>query len=143
MLVNNLIEKYIESNAFGRLIGMDWKIIEPGQIEYRLTVGPQHLATPHAAHGGLIGALVDGALGTAGLSLVHNEYKAVSTIEYKLNFISPALLHDELIAYGKVISQGKRILVIACDVFARNRENKLIAKAMGTFNAYDARKAGL
>jgi uncharacterized protein (TIGR00369 family) len=139
----DLIQKYIKSNAFGRLVGMDFKIMSPGNIEYRLKVEKQHLATPHAAHGGMIGALVDGALGTAGLSLVYKEYKAVSTIEYKLNFLSPSYLGDELLAIGKVESQGKRILVISCDVFCINRENILIAKALGTFNAYDAVKAGL
>src|SRR3954463_14688628 len=108
----DLIQKYIRSNAFGKLIGMDFTIIEPGHVEYKVKVEAQHLATPHAAHGGMIGALVDGALGTAGLSLVYKENKAVSTIEYKLNFLSPALLNDELLAIGKVESQGKRILVI-------------------------------
>jgi uncharacterized protein (TIGR00369 family) len=138
----NLVERYIQSNAFGRLIGMDFKIISPGQIEYYLTVKKEHLATPSSAHGGLISALVDGALGTAGLSLVHTENKVVSTVEYKINFLAPVLLKDQLTAKAKVEQKGKRILVISCDVFCVNRENALVAKAMGTFNAYDAVKAG-
>lgn len=139
----NLIEKYIESNAFGRLMGMEFKIIEPGKVEYHLTVTKNHLATPHAAHGGMLGALVDGALGTAGLSAVYQDGKVVSTIEYKLNFLAPCYAGDQLIAYGKVESMGKRILVISCDVVCVNRDNKMIAKALGTFNAYDAEKAGI
>ena len=139
----DLIQKYIRSNAFGKLIGMEFKVIVPGQVEYSVRVEPKHLATPHAAHGGMIGALVDAALGVAGLSMVYQEYKAVSTVEYKLNFLSPAYLNDELVAFAKVESQGKRILVVSCDVICKNRDNKPIAKALGTFNAYDARKAGL
>jgi uncharacterized protein (TIGR00369 family) len=139
----DLIQKYNESNAFGALIGMAFKIIEPGKIEYRLKVKKKHLATPRAAHGGLLGALVDGALGTAALSLVYKDLKAVSTIEYKLNFLAPALMDDELLAIGKVISHGKRILVVTCEVFCVNREKKLIATALGTFNAYPAEKAGM
>jgi NAD(P)-dependent dehydrogenase (short-subunit alcohol dehydrogenase family) len=82
-------------------------------------------------------------LGTAALSAVASNQQVVSTIEYKLNFLSPAFEGDELVAIGKVESQGKRILVVTCVVLCQNRDNKLIAKAMGTFNAYDAAKAGM
>jgi len=139
----DLIQKYNNSNAFGDLMGMNFDIIAPGHIEYHLKVEAKHLATPMAAHGGMMGALVDGALGTAALSLVYKENKAVSTIEYKLNFLAPSFLNDQLLAVGKVISQGKRIIVSSCEVYCTNRENKLIATALGTFNAYDAVKAGL
>lgn len=139
---NNLIEKYIANNHFGKLIGMDFKIITDGSIEYYLTINKNHLATPNSAHGGVIASLVDAALGVAGLSMVYKENKVVSTVEYKTNFINPALINDELKAVAKVEQRGKRILIISCDVFAINRNNTLIAKALGTFNAYDAVKAG-
>jgi len=142
MIEKNLIEKYIENNLFGKLIGMDFKIIKEGEIEYFLTIDKQHLATPHAAHGGVVSSLVDGALGAAGLSAVYKQNKVVSTIEYKLNFMDPAFLNDKLVAKAKVEQQGKHILIISCDVFCINRENKLLAKALGTFNSYDAQKAG-
>lgn len=138
---NDLIEKYITHNHFGRLLGMDFKIISDGNLEYNLTVNKNHLATPLAAHGGLIAALIDGALGVAALSSVCKENKVISTVEYKTNFLNPALLNDQLKAIAKVEQKGKRIVVVSCDVFAVNR-NVLIAKAMGTFNAYDASKAG-
>lgn len=139
---NTLIEKYVQNNFFGRLVGMDFKIIEEGLVDYYLTITKDHLATPHAAHGGVIAALADSALGVAGLSSVYKENKVVSTIEYKTNFISPAFLNDQLLAKGKVEQKGKRILIITCDIFCVNRDNALIAKSMGTFNAYDAAKAG-
>jgi uncharacterized protein (TIGR00369 family) len=138
----NLIEKYIQNNHFGKLIGMDFKIISDGVVDYSITITKDHLATPHAAHGGVIAALVDGALGVAGLSAVYKENKVVSTVEYKLNFLSPAFPGDQLLAKAKVEQQGKRLLIISCDVICINRENKMIAKALGTFNAYDAAKAG-
>ena len=137
-----LIEKYIQNNFFGKHIGMDFKIIGPGVVEYSLKIQKKHLATPHAAHGGAISALVDGALGVAGLSMVHQENKVVSTVEYKINFLAPAFLDDQLIAKAKVEQKGNRILIISCDVICANREEKVIAKALGTFNAYDATKAG-
>jgi uncharacterized protein (TIGR00369 family) len=139
---NNLIKKYIAYNNFGKLIGMDFKILNEGHVEYTLTINKNHLATPNSAHGGVIAALIDGALGVAGLSKVYKENKVVSTVEYKTNFMSPALLNDTLKAIAKVEQQGKRILIVSCDVFATNRNNIVIAKALGTFNAYDAAKAG-
>ena len=38
--------------------------------------------------------------------------------------------------------KGNRLIIVSGDVFCVNRENSLIAKAMGTFNAYPAEKAG-
>jgi uncharacterized protein (TIGR00369 family) len=138
----SLLEKYIEHNHFGKLIGMDFTIVQDGCVDYKLVLEEKHLATPHAAHGGAIAALVDAALGVAGLSAVHKKNKVVSTVEYKMSFISPALKGDHLIAKAKVESKGKRLMVISCDVICVNRQNKLIAKALGTFNAYSAEKAG-
>ncbi len=139
---NNLINRYNETNAFGKLLGMHFKIINEGTVEYYITITKDLLATPQAAHGGVVSSLVDAALGVACLSLVKNENKAVSTVEFKINFVAPALLNDQLMAKGKVEQKGKRILMASCDVYCVNRENKLIAKALGTFNAYDASHAG-
>ncbi|MGZ4099796.1 MAG: PaaI family thioesterase, partial [Bacteroidia bacterium] len=128
----SLIEKYKQYNFFSKLIGMDFKIISDGVVEYHLTIQKDHLATPNAAHGGAVASLVDAALGVAGLSIVYKENKVVSTVEYKINFLSPVLLNDKLVAKAKVEQRGKRILVSSCDVFCINRENKIIAKALGT-----------
>lgn len=139
---NSLIEKYIANNHFGKFIGMEFRIISEGHVEYDLTINKNHLATPMSAHGGVIAALIDGALGVAGLSKVAKDNKVVSTVEYKTNFMNPALLNDKLKAVAKVEQQGKRILIVTCDVLATNRNDLIIAKALGTFNAYDAAKAG-
>ena len=139
---NKLIEKYIKQNHFGKLIGMHFEIIEEGRITYFLKVKKEHLATPKAAHGGVIASLADAALGVCGLSAVHHENKVVSTVEYKIHYLSPALLNDELTADAEVLKKGKRLLTIECTIKAANRKNEIIAKAIGTFNAYDAAKAG-
>jgi uncharacterized protein (TIGR00369 family) len=137
-----LIDKYRQYNNFGRLIDMDFKIIADGIVEYEMNITQAHLATPGAAHGGVISALVDGALGVAALSAVHKQNKIVSTIEFKLNFMAPALLNDRIVAKAKVDQLGNRIIVSSCEVICKNRDNKLLAIAIGTFNAYDAAKAG-
>jgi uncharacterized protein (TIGR00369 family) len=137
-----LVLNYIQSNKFGELLGMNFEIIDAGEVVYFLKINQSHLATPKAAHGGSIAALIDGALGVAALSAVCEENKVVSTIEFKLNYFSPALVNDEIVAKAKVEQKGKRILFCSCEVSCVNRNNIVIAKAMGTFNAYDAVKAG-
>jgi len=141
MITHPLIAAYTASNAFGKLLGMSFDILSPGQIIYHLKVTPDHLATPQAAHGGCIGALVDATLGVTALSAVCHKNQVVSTVEYKVNFLAPAHLNDELEAKGMIVKQGQRLLVVQCDILAKNR-NVLIACAMGTFNAYEASKAG-
>lgn len=137
-----LIEQYNLHNDFGKTIEMNFDIIEPGIVHYFLTIKQKHLATPLAAHGGVISSLMDGLLGVTALSVVENENKIVSTIEFKINFLSPAFIHDKLQGVGKVEQKGNRLIIVSGDIFCVNRGNILIAKAIGTFNAYPAEKAG-
>jgi len=138
----SILEKYDQLNHFGKLLGMDYTEVSAGKITYRLTIPEKHLATPNAAHGGVIAALMDGMLGVAALSAVAHDNKVVSTIEYKTSFFSPALLGDMLEGKAWVEKAGKRILFSTGEIVATNRNNVIIAKGMGTFNAYPAEKAG-
>ena len=137
-----LIELYIAQNNFGKTLGMDFKIIEPGLVHYFITIKPEHLATPKAAHGGVISALMDGLLGVTALSVSAKDNNIISTVEFKINFLGPAFLGDTLQGIGKVDQQGKRLIITSGDIICPARNNALIAKAMGTFNAYPAEKAG-
>lgn len=138
----NIIEQYIKDNNFGRVVGMEFKIIEPGTVHYFLTINESHLSTPRATHGGVIAAMMDGVLGVAALSKTVEDNKIVSTVEFKINYLSPSLLGDKLMGVGKIDSQGKRLIITSGDIVCTNRNNVLIAKAMGTFNAYPVEKAG-
>lgn len=135
-----LIRKYIELNRFGNLLGMEFKILEPGKIEYTMRISEEHLATPHAAHGGSVAALLDATVGVGALSAVCTENKVVSTVEMKTTFFGPAFLGDELIARSEVMRKGNRILFMEASVY--NQRNELIAKASSTLNAYPMEKAG-
>jgi acyl-CoA thioesterase len=137
-----LIEQYIEQNNFGKTLGMDFRIIEPGLVHYFITIKSNHLATPKAAHGGVISALMDGLLGVTALSVSAAENKIISTVEFKINFLAPALLNDDLIGIGKVEQKGNRLIIVSGDIICPERNNVVIAKAMGTFNSYPAEKAG-
>lgn len=134
-----LILAYKESNEFGKFIQMDFQILSPGKLTYKLIINKNHLATPIAVHGGVISSLMDAVLGVSALSLVCTDKKIVSTIEMKLNFLNPVFLNDELIGTSKVLSFGKRIIIVEGEI--HNQNGKLIAKGIGTFNSYPQEKS--
>ena len=135
-----LIKKYIELNRFGQLLGMQFEILKEGMIEYRMKITEDHLATPHAVHGGSLAALLDATVGVGALSAVCLDNKVVSTVEMKTTFFGPAFLGDELIARSELLKKGNRILFMEAVVC--NQRNELIAKASSTLNAYPMEKAG-
>ncbi|MCC5922961.1 MAG: PaaI family thioesterase [Crocinitomicaceae bacterium] len=133
-----ILTLYQQSNNYGNLLGMELEIARPGEVAYHLLITAQLLATPIAAHGGVVASLIDGAIGVAGLSLVMDEEKVVSTVELKMNFLAPAFEGDRLTAFGKVQHKGKRLLFVECEVI--NQSGSIIAKGSGTLNAYPAKK---
>jgi len=137
--MEKLLKIYNQVNQFGRDNNLNLTIIEPGNISYEMEVLPKHLATPTVIHGGMVAAMMDGVLGVAALSSVAHENKLVSTIEFKVSYFKPAFLGDILTGKGKVDNKGNRIISASGEIY--NQNNELIAKAMGTFNAYPFEKS--
>ena len=138
--MSDLIAQYIAHNNFGPLLGMNFKVNAPGEIEYSLFISKQHLATPFHAHGGCIAALADACMGVAALSLVQEHYKVVSTLEFKISFLQSVKEGENLIARSIVKKNGTSIIFMEANIY--NDKKELIAHTTGTFKAYDAVKAG-
>ena len=136
----NLIDQYIANNKYGKLLGMNFSILEPGLVNYSLRINENHLATPFTAHGGCIASLLDATMGVGALSLVSSKNQVVATVEMKINFLKGAILNDQLIATSKVVKNGNKIIVMQAEI--RNKKKELLALASGTFMPYDAMKAG-
>ncbi len=83
------------------------------------------------AHGGLIFALGDTAAGYAALSVMPLDVEVMS-IELKINFLSPGA--GRLIAKGRVLKPGRRLIVVAADVWAEASDGtqKHVAALQGT-----------
>lgn len=135
-----LIQQYIKGNHFGLLLDIDFEITEKGKVLYWATIEEKHLATPQAAHGGLLATLCDGALGIAALSETVENNHIVATVEMNIKYLRPVLLGDRIEALGEVIKSGKRLIFSEAKVY--NQKQELIAAASGTFNAYPKEKAG-
>ncbi|MEM6566175.1 MAG: PaaI family thioesterase, partial [Pseudomonadota bacterium] len=58
----------------------------------------------------------DSAAGYAALTTMHMDQEVV-TAEIKINLLAPAQ-GDRLVARGRVIKPGRRLVVVASDVFA-------------------------
>jgi len=131
--MTEIIKEYNENNLFGNWMEMDFDIKNPGEIEYHMEVKKHHQAVKNVAHGGSIAAMMDGVLGVAAFSAVSEEGKHVATVEFKINFLNPALVGDKLSGKGKVIRKGKKLLVVEGEIA---NENGVIAIATGTFTSY-------
>lgn len=83
------------------------------------------------AHGGLVFALGDSAAGYAALTAMPQGVE-VLTVEMKINLLAPG--EGRLIAEGRVLKPGRRIVVVAADVWAENNagQRKHVAALQGT-----------
>lgn len=138
MKAEKILELYNEMNNFGRMMKMHFEVIRPGEIIYHLEITTEHLATREVAHGGALAGYMDAILGVAALSAVGDEGKLVSTLEFKITYLSPARKGDLLKGIGKVIKKGKRMVFAEGEII--NQNNEVIAKGTGTFIAYPLEK---
>ena len=127
-------------NHFDRDNGLHFEIHSPGEITYHLTIAEKHLSSPGIAHGASLAGFMDCVLGLSALSWALTQGQLTSTVEFKLNFIRPAHLGDELIGRGRLDYKGKSLLITSGDISLKNGE--LIAKGLGTFNTYPLEKKG-
>lgn len=133
-----IIQGYIDGNTFGETLGMDFKIISNGVVEYTLLVTPSHLATPATAHGGVLAAFADAVLGVGALSYSCNFNNVVATIEFKISYLNPARVGDTLTGTSKLLKAGKSIVFMEATIV--NQHSESIATATGTFNQYPIQK---
>ena len=90
--------------------------IDDGHVELHAPLLPGSLQQHGVAHAGLTFALGDSAAGYAALSLMPED-KEVLTTEMKINLLAPGQ-GEALIARGRVIRPGRRLMVVQADVFA-------------------------
>ncbi|HEX4888094.1 MAG TPA: PaaI family thioesterase [Luteibaculaceae bacterium] len=133
-----ILELYNQINHFANTNGMTYRVIQPGEVEYRMQVKDEHQSGPGVAHGGLVAGFMDAVIGVAALSSVVDEFMLVSTVEFKINFLKPVKIGQEIVGMGKVDSKGQRIIVSSGVIY--DAQGEPLAKATGTFNAYPADK---
>ncbi len=82
-------------------------------------------------HAGLSFAIGDSAAGYAALTLIPDDQEVV-TAEIKINLLAPAR-GTTLLARGRVIKPGRRLMVVSADVFGvADGTERHVAALMGT-----------
>ncbi|NVO21751.1 PaaI family thioesterase [Donghicola mangrovi] len=82
------------------------------------------------AHGGMLFSIGDSAAGYAALT-TQPEGTDVMTIEMKINYLAPAA--GQLEAVGRVIKAGRRMVVVAADIWADDgTRRRQVAMMQGT-----------
>ncbi len=141
-----LVAHYNRINRYGQVNGMTLTVPAPGQAEYRMVITEAHLSSPGTAHGGVLAGLMDAVLGAAALTQAFTAGELVSTVEFKINYLRPVHLGDELRAVARVEHAGKSIVVVSGTIYrlgAPTAEDPAVAQGLGTFNRYPAAKKQL
>lgn len=138
--MENFFEIFKKINQFDQYNDFEFEIHSPGHITYKMTVQEKHLSSPPTAHGGSIAGFMDCVLGLAALSESITRSELTSTVEFKMNFIKPVQLGDQLIGIGKVVHAGKSLIISSAQIRCKDQ---LIAMGQGTFNLYPMSKKEL
>lgn len=94
-------------------VGAELTSLDVGKVSISAPVLDGYRQQQGFAHGGLIFALGDTAAGYAALSVLPANVE-VMTVELMINLLAPAA--GRLIAAGRVLRPGRRLIVVAADV---------------------------
>ncbi|MCT8160973.1 PaaI family thioesterase [Pseudoruegeria sp. SHC-113] len=105
--------------------------VAEGAVEIRAPITPEVGQQQGFAHAGLTFALGDSAAGYAALTRLPDGQEVV-TAEMKINLLAPAI-GTHLIARGRVVKPGRRLVVVVAEVFAvQDSGEKPVALLQGT-----------
>lgn len=110
-------------------LGMELSSTEMGAGTATLHLDDQHANPNGVAHGAVLFALVDTAMGKATMSVIDDNLYCAS-VELSLRFIRPAS-EGELIAEATVVKRGRSIVHLEARVY--DGDDRLVATSSGTF----------
>jgi acyl-CoA thioesterase len=111
-------------------LGIEFISAADGRAIVALDLEPRHLNSWEVAHGGVLMTLLDVAMAVAGRSLDPEAGGGV-TVEMKTSFLQPGKAGARLTATGNAFHRSTTMAF--CDGEVRDANQRLIAKAMGTF----------
>ena len=124
---------FTHTDNFGQLVGYRIVTVKPGSARTALTIEEKHISPSGAAHGGVLSTFVDFSMGAA-LFKSLKKGERCSTIEFKINYISPIRLGETIYCDARIKSKGKSHAVMEAHVF--RDEGKDVGMALGTYNIY-------
>lgn len=136
--IDQFITLFKSINKYDMDNGLEFTIHEPGHITYKMKIQDKHLSSPNTAHGAVLAGFMDCVLGLSALSQAVTQDNLTSTVEFKINYIRPVTLGEEITGTGKVVHKGKSLIISSGEV--RNSKGEMIALGQGTFNTYPFNK---
>jgi uncharacterized protein (TIGR00369 family) len=106
---------------------------------YEMMITEHHLSSPGVSHGGALASMMDAVLGLKALIESVRHHCLCATVEFKMNFLAPALLGDHLIGKAEIDFRGHSLIIVSGGLYHKQK-NHLLCKGMGTFNVYPMNK---
>ncbi len=132
--LESLVQKvFSHPDNFGKLVGYDLESFTDTSVRTSLLIEDRHLSPAGVTHGGVISSFVDFSMGAALFTQLQSGERT-STIEFKINYLSPIKLGEKIYCDAKVKFKGRSHAVLECHVF--REEGKDVAFAVGTYNIY-------
>lgn len=110
------IRKSFEAQTMMSTLGARLTGIGDGTSEITAKILPGSLQQHGFAHAGLTFSIGDSAAGYAALSVMPEDVEVLTT-EMKIHLLAPAE-GEALIARGRVVKPGRRLVIVQADVFA-------------------------
>lgn len=102
---------------------------DDGSVAFRWTVPPEYCNSAGNLQGGVMAAFADAVLGGSCASEMPNDfYPALA--EMKISFLRPAPAGSTILATGRVLKTGKRLIFAEAEI--TSEDGKLLAKITGT-----------
>ncbi len=121
--------------SFTSHLGIRFERDESGESVAFLDLAPHHLNQRGVAHGGVVTALLDSALGAAVISAIPPEWWCATTT-LATQFVAGAR-PGRLTARGRVVGRGARVAFAAGEIL--DSADRLIATAHGTWHLWPHR----
>lgn len=97
-------------------LGAEILSVGKGRVEIAAPILPTSLQQQGFGHAGLTFSIGDSSAGYAALSVLPEDMEVV-TSEIRIHLLAPAR-GDRLIARGRVVKPGRRLIVVTSDVYA-------------------------
>jgi uncharacterized protein (TIGR00369 family) len=128
----NMVKQSFSRSPLMNLYGARLSQVDEGFVELTVDRKEDLLRTAGSFHGGVIAALADTAGGYAAAATSEDDVHVV-TVEFKISYLREAR-GEEVIARAKVVKNGKRLIVVAADIYTRKKEKEVhVAIALLTF----------
>ena len=125
------IRRSFAAQSMMATLGAELSALARGAIEITAPVLETSRQQQDFAHAGLTFAIGDSAAGYSALSVMPEDHEVLTT-EMKINLLAPGA-GERLIARGRVIKPGRRLVIVQSDVYAlRDGAETHIALLTGT-----------